>query len=65
MTVPASHLCAPLPAAEARALFDARRQDMLNAWRHLVRGIGQVEAQQEAKATASAMRQMAALEGRS
>jgi hypothetical protein len=51
-------------AARAAAFDDARR-DMLSAWRQLcLAGLGQEAAAEEAKATASAMRQIAAVEGR-
>lgn len=50
---------------QAVEAFDAVRRDFLAAWRDLVRaGLGQDTAAQEAAATASAMRQIAALEGR-
>jgi|GEM_PF-6857652 len=44
--------------------FNAARQAMMREWRALCRaGLAQDDAAEEAKATASAMRQIAAVEG--
>ena len=45
--------------------FNAARQAMMREWRALCRaGLAQDDAAEEAKATASAMRQIAAVEGK-
>ena len=59
-----THLGAPLEPEAARALFENRRLDLLNAWRQYVASVPRKEAAQEVLGTATAMAGMLEMEGR-
>jgi hypothetical protein len=59
-----THLAARLEPEAARALFDGRRLDMLNAWRQYIASVPRKEAAQEVIGTANAMAGMLELEAR-
>ncbi len=57
-----THRAARMEPEAARALFENRRQDMLNAWRQYVAAVSRKEAGQEVLSTATAMAGIAAME---
>lgn len=64
MIRPDTHHAARMEPDTARALFENRRIDLLNAWRQYVRAVSRKEAAQEVIGTASAMAGIAEMEGR-